>query len=145
MASMQYPPINMPRQHLEMHTCCFKYRSTCCVNNTNSRNTNLLSLVSVFPARLDLEIWRESRGGGGGPGGPHPPFGPRCRLFNIGPKVGSPLGPPPPLRVDLRWTPPPFKNPGSAPGYSSPAIMMHGTVRHGYQHTFHPKPLHTAP
>ena len=28
--------------------------------------------------------------GGGGPGGPDPPppFGPRCRLFNIGPKVG---------------------------------------------------------
>ena len=30
--------------------------------------------------------------GGGGPGGPDPPpFGPRCRLFNIGPKVGPPL------------------------------------------------------
>ena len=30
--------------------------------------------------------------GGGGPGGPDPPppFGPRCRLFNIGPKVGPP-------------------------------------------------------
>ena len=40
-------------------------------------------------------------GGGGGPGGPDPPFGPRCRLFNIGPKLG-----PPPLflLVDLRWT-----------------------------------------
>ena len=38
-------------------------------------------------------------GGGGGPGGPDPPpFGPRCRLFNIGPKVG----PPPFLLVDLR-------------------------------------------
>ena len=35
--------------------------------------------------------------GGGGPGGPDPPFGPRCRLFNIGPKVGPPLGPPPPF------------------------------------------------
>ena len=34
-----------------------------------------------------------------------PPFGPRCRLFNIGPKVGPPLGPPPFLLVDLRWTP----------------------------------------
>ena len=45
---------------------------------------------------------------------PPPPFGPRCRLFNIGPKVGPPLGPPF-LLVDLRWTPPPFKNPGSAP------------------------------
>ena len=31
-------------------------------------------------------------GGGGGPGGPDPPpFGPRCRLFNIGPKVGPPF------------------------------------------------------
>ena len=29
-----------------------------------------------------------------------PPFGPRCRLFNIGPKVGPPF-----LLVDLRWTP----------------------------------------
>ena len=45
-------------------------------------------------------------GGGGGPGGPDPPFGPRCRLFNIGPKVGPPLGPPPLfLLVDLRWSP----------------------------------------
>ena len=37
-----------------------------------------------------------------GGGGLDPPFGPRCRLFNIGPKVG-----PPPLflLVDLRWTP----------------------------------------
>ena len=33
------------------------------------------------------------RGGGGGPGGPDPPFfGPRCRLFNIGSKVGPPSG-----------------------------------------------------
>ena len=31
-----------------------------------------------------------------------PPFGPRCRLFNINPKVGPPLGPPPFLLVDLR-------------------------------------------
>ena len=30
-------------------------------------------------------------GGGGSKGpGPHPFFGPRCRLFNIGPKVGPP-------------------------------------------------------
>ena len=43
-------------------------------------------------------------GGGGGPGGPAPPFGPRCRLFNIGPKFGPPLAPPPFLLVDLRWT-----------------------------------------
>ena len=34
--------------------------------------------------------------GGGSPGGPDPTplFGPRCRLFNIGPKVGPPPGPP---------------------------------------------------
>ena len=39
---------------------------------------------------------------GRGSRGSAPPFGPRCRLFNIGPKVG-----PPPLflLVDLRWTP----------------------------------------
>ena len=38
--------------------------------------------------------WR-IQGGGGGRGSGPPPFGPRCRLFNIGPKVGPPLGPPP--------------------------------------------------
>ena len=38
-----------------------------------------------------------SRGGAGGPD-PPPPFGPRYRLFNIGPKVGHPLF----LLVDLR-------------------------------------------
>ena len=42
--------------------------------------------------------------GGGGSRGSGPLFGPRCRLFNIGPKVGPPLGPPF-LLVDLRWTP----------------------------------------
>ena len=43
---------------------------------------------------------------GGGQGVRTPPFGPRCRLFNIGPKVGPPLGPPPPfLLVYLRPTP----------------------------------------
>ena len=31
-----------------------------------------------------------SRGGGSRGSGPPPPFGPRCRLFNIGPKVGPP-------------------------------------------------------
>ena len=44
-------------------------------------------------------------GGGGVQGVRSPPFGPRCRLFNIGPKVGPPLGPPPLLFVDLRWAP----------------------------------------
>ena len=54
--------------------------------------------------------WRIQGGGGpGGPDPPPPPFGPRCRLFNIGPKVGPPLGPPPPFfacRPKSRWTPP---------------------------------------
>ena len=85
--------------------------------------------------------WRIQGGGPGGPD-PPPPFGPRCRLFNIGPKVGPPLlwmsksggvfqifwG-----RMTLRGQCPrgggvlvknpvsvpglpPFKNPGSAPG-----------------------------
>ena len=31
---------------------------------------------------------------GGGAGGLDPPFVPRCRLFNIGPKIGPPSGPP---------------------------------------------------
>ena len=53
--------------------------------------------------------------GGGGQGVWTPPFVPRCRLFNIGPKIGPPSGPPF-LLVDLIWTPPPFKNPGPAPG-----------------------------
>ena len=53
--------------------------------------------------RLTLMQWRIQGGGGGVR---PPPFGPRCRFFNIGPKVGPPLGPPPPfLLVDLRWTP----------------------------------------
>ena len=42
--------------------------------------------------------------------GAGPPFGPRCRLFDIGHKVGPPPGPPL-LIVDLRirWTPVPFQ------------------------------------
>ena len=47
--------------------------------------------------RLTLMQWRIQGARGSAP----PPFGPRCRLFNIGPKVG----PPPFLLVDLRWTP----------------------------------------
>ena len=43
-----------------------------------------------------------------------PLFGPRCRLFNIGPKVGPPPGPPF-LHVHLRWTPPPFQKSWSRP------------------------------
>ena len=51
----------------------------------------------------------------GGAGGPDPLFCPRCRLFNIGPKVGPPPGPPLFLLVKLRWTHPLFKNLGSTP------------------------------
>ena len=70
--------------------------------------------------------------GGGGPGGPDPPpFGPQCRLFNIGPKVG----PPPPWNVDdvtramskgrgvlvnVLTPPPPSGNPVSAPEMDPP-------------------------
>ena len=43
----------------------------------------------------------------GGSRGSPPPFVPRCRLFNIGPKIGPPSGPPF-LLVDLIWTPPPL-------------------------------------
>ena len=39
--------------------------------------------------RLQMIQWRIQGGGSRGSG--PPPFGPRCRLFNIGPKVGPPL------------------------------------------------------
>ena len=48
-----------------------------------------------------LHTWA---GRGGGRGSGPPLFGPRYRLFNIGPKVGPPLF----LLVDLRLTPPPL-------------------------------------
>ena len=53
--------------------------------------------------------------GGGGPGDLPPPL--LCHdvgFLTLGPKLDPRL--PPPLLVDLIWTPPPFKNPGSAPG-----------------------------
>ena len=56
-------------------------------------------------------------GGSRGAGGPPPFFVQRCRLFNIGHKVGpSPGSPPPFLLVELRirWIPF-FKKPGSTP------------------------------
>ena len=55
-------------------------------------------------------------GGGGCPGGRTPLFGPRCRLFNIGPKIGPPVDP---LFFACRpkMAPPLFKIPGSAPAY----------------------------
>ena len=49
--------------------------------------TCMLSLLLLFSVA--------DPGGGGGPGGlDPPPFVPRCRLFNIGPKIGPPSGPP---------------------------------------------------
>ena len=51
-----------------------------CVHAMDQSGFQLLYCVDVQ--------WRIQ---GGGPGGPDPPpFGPRCRLFNIGPKVGPP-------------------------------------------------------
>ena len=48
--------------------------------------------------------------------GPPPLFGPRCRLFNIGPKIGAPPGPPFfACRPSYNGPPPRIKNPGSAP------------------------------
>ena len=70
--------------------------------------------VNINRPTYRLFIYRPWADPGGG-GGPPPPFGPRCRLFNIGTKVGPPPGPPLFLLVDLRWTTPLFKNPGSAP------------------------------
>ena len=63
-------------------------------------------------------------GGSGGGGGldPPPPFVPRCRLFNIGPKIGPPSDPPFfACRPNLD-PPPPLKNPGSAPVKSVPIV-----------------------
>ena len=61
---------------------------------------------------IHSHAWADRGGGGPGP----PPFGPLCRLFNIGPKIGPPPGPSLFLLVDLRWTPL-LKNPGSTPGH----------------------------
>ena len=74
-----------------------------------SAQLELLSPSTTYPAWEDPGV-----GGGGSRGaGPLPLFGPRCRLFNIGPKVVPPPGPPSfacrPIMDPL------FKNPGSAP------------------------------
>ena len=45
---------------------------------------------------------------GGGPGGQAPPYVPRCRLFNIGPKIG-PLSGPPFFAGRPNLDPPPFQ------------------------------------
>ena len=96
------------------------------------------SHISVHTARaigLRLDItdfvnnkqWRIQ--GEGCPGGQDPP--PLCHdvgFLTLGPKLDTRLAPPPFfLLVDLIWTPPPFKNPGSAPdkGNVSPLPKPH--------------------
>ena len=64
--------------------------------------------------RILLLLVMGGSGGGGSRGTGTALFGPRCRLSNIGPKVGTPDGPPF-LLVNLRLTPPPLQNHGSAP------------------------------
>ena len=65
----------------------------------------------IYDIRLyDIRSNAVADPGGGGPGGPDPPpFGPRCRLFNIGPKVGPPLGPPLFFACRPKMDPPPFQ------------------------------------
>ena len=46
-----------------------------------------------------LDNMTQSMSGSGGAGDPAPLFGPQCRLFNIGPKVGPPPAPPPPSKI----------------------------------------------
>ena len=74
----------------------------CCLGLSGQSES--LSNVIVYHKMIPHERIR----GGGGPGGLDPPFVPRCRLFNIGPKIGPPSGPPF-LLVDLIWTPPPLQ------------------------------------
>ena len=77
-----------------------KYMDSC--SHITARMRSVMRLVGpdLIQNRTNYTYSGGSRGGGGVP----PPFGPRCRLFNIGPKVGPPLGPPP-LFACLRWTP----------------------------------------
>ena len=55
--------------------------------------------------------------GGGGQGVRTPLLGHDVGFLTLGPKL-DPLLDPLFLLVDLRWTPPPFKNPGSGPDTS---------------------------
>ena len=82
---------------------------------------NSMGRWSVAGRTVCPAYWNSPRGSG-------PPFGPRCRLFNIGPDAGPPpfgprcrlfniepnAGPPPFFCVNLSWTPA-LKNPASAP------------------------------
>ena len=65
----------------------------------------------------------------GGGGVRTPLFGPRCRLFNIGPQIGHPSGPHFSLLVDLRWTP--FNK------ILDPIYILTHTYIHKYTHTYH--------
>ena len=54
-----------------------------------------------------------------------PPFGPLCRLVNIGPKIGPPPGSHLVFACRPKMDPPPpFKNPGSAPVHSCYSIEL---------------------
>ena len=74
-----------------------------------------------------MHMWTPGAGavadpGGGGSRGSGPPlFVPRCRLFNIGPKIGPPSAPPF-FAGRPNLGPPPFQNPGSAPEESLPRV-----------------------
>ena len=74
-------------------------------NDVNCVHLNDAAYPSWFCLIVQVPV-EEGPGGGGcrPPPPPHPPFDPRCRLFNIGPKTLLFL------RVD-----PLFKNPASAP------------------------------
>ena len=83
--------------------CRVPWRQRPCVLQRARR----LALHSVRPpdARYALAVHGRIPGGGVQEvWTPPPPFVPRCRLFNIGPKIGPPSGPPF-LLVDLIWTP----------------------------------------
>ena len=87
---------------------------------------------SAFRKAVNVDSIYRFMGGfrGGGGRGSGPPYGPLFRLFNIGPKIGPPLGPPffACTVVDLRWTPPLLKNPGSAPVDSTEVVGKYFSV-----------------
>ena len=69
-------------------------RGSICGSQALNRKSDRIALCLAIHSPISVyEIAvADPGGGGGGPGGPDPPppFGPRCRLFNIGPKVGPP-------------------------------------------------------
>ena len=80
------PPFEIPKR-------VFKRDRRCAPLSTNpgSAPGHRFSDAPVILCRIILAWqWRIQGGGVQGVRTP-PPFGPRCRLFNIGPKVGPPL------------------------------------------------------